>query len=153
MRRLTMSRPLWKIDCPTKELVFGVCLSDRDLRTLGVWEERPCPFGLSPSAWGRATIHGLCHRETDLARRVTDLLDARHQDTVIRARLSEPEELPAAAVSAATGGASREFPSLFWALVTDARPEVIRLGECLAREGFVRACRTLAHDRSLVPRS
>lgn len=88
------SRPLWELDCPSRDTLFGLCLAEADLDRLGVRAEE-CACGSSPELHRRRALQRACLGPSELGRRAGDLLDLRFADAVLAIRASGAEELRA----------------------------------------------------------
>ena len=137
------SRLLGDVSCATLSALFNLCLTDEDLSTLGVWREERNGLGYTPRVWCRALLHKICRREAAIGRRVADLLDLRHLDTVDLVRAMEAAEVEQCLDLWLEDLDGRVLPGLVWALCTDARRRVQALGSRLCNEALARACRVL----------
>ena len=137
------STPIYELDCPTRMFLVTVCLSDQDLVRLGWDHEQPSPFPISPAVAARAGLHRLCLRDQGLARRVCDLLDLRHLDTITFVRNSDPEDLERTAFQHGSQSEGSVLAAWAWALLTDAREDVKQLGRRMMAECYVRSMQQL----------
>jgi len=137
------SRPIQDLACITQSTLLNVCLSEDDLRALGVWSDAPNGAGFSPSVWCRAILHKSCHRDAACARRVADMLDLHFLDTVVHVRAMEVSEVERTVRLWIERPRGEALPGLLWALCTDGRDEVHALGVRLCHEAVAVACRTL----------
>lgn len=135
---LPTSRPIQTLGCPTLHFLTSFLLSDIDLMAIGCWDAE-MHEGLTPTAWCRSLLHVALQQREDAARRVADLLDLRHVEEVLDVRASLPTDLEARAAHAIDGREGAR--GLVWALVTDPRDDVHRLGKQVITEIYVRACR------------
>lgn len=80
-----------------------------------------------------------CRAAAGIAERVQDLLDLRHASQITYLRSLDREELEAEFRSEVAGGLP-DVAGYFWGLVTDPRPEALRLGKLFSQEVFSQAC-------------
>ena len=144
------SRSVQDLCCTTQSTLFNVCLAEGDLGRLGRWAECPNRLGFSPAVWWRASLHRAGQRDASVARRVTDLLDLRHVDTIVLVRGLPRKQLEQAVDRWLVQPDGEALAGLLWALCTDARPEVHALGVRLCHEAVTVACRELVETSSPV---
>lgn len=137
------SRSLVDLCCLTQANLFQFCLAEEDLRGLGLWRDEPGRSGLSPAVWCRVLLHRACHASGAMAGAVSDLLDLRHLDAVVRARCSEPDALAERVEGWVRAPDGAELPGLLWSLCTDPRDDVHALGARLGHEAAAAAARRL----------
>jgi hypothetical protein len=88
----------------------------------------------------RHRLHADCRRDSTLCRRVTDLLDLRHLDTVQFVRHSPLEAIEETVTTSLRAGLRGDLPGLLWATTTDPRAPVQELGRRLAGDLMSCAC-------------
>ena len=140
-----MSRPVHTFDCQVRMFLASVCLTDDDLRDLGVFPRRRSAC-VSPHTVARSALHRLLGEPSELSRGVTDLLDVRHAATILEVRALEPERAAAEACARGRSASGERLAGWAWAFLTDPRPEVARAGRCLMGECYVRGMRLLSDD-------
>jgi len=138
--RTTDTLPIWGLDCRTKSFVLALCLDDADVADVGAFEDAPDGVGPSRAVWRRNYLHSACRAETPLARAVQDFLDLRYAGAVIAVRGAHELDLRQEVRRAIADRRLHEFPAFLWALATDRRDGVRRLGQELVCEAFLAAC-------------
>lgn len=135
------SVPFWRLDCRTQSYVLGVCLDDRDLASLLPWHEIPDLDGV-PSELGRRNyVHSLCSHHSPLSRRLGDLFDLRHLETVVETRSASDQAVRESFLRIVNERETRRYPALLWALSSDPRASVRVLGRHMMCECFLLGCR------------
>lgn len=142
------SRSLADLCCLTQASLFQYCLTEEDLRALGLWQDAPGRTGFSPAVWCRLLLHRACHRSPPTASAVSDLLDLRFLDALVRVRCSEPEALEERVRDWVERPVGCELPGLLWSLCTDPREGVHALGVRLCHEAAAIASRELVAPRA-----
>jgi len=145
VKRTSAACALRQLDCWSRDLVFSLCLTEDDLKRLGVWEQPEEGF---PSArvWTLARLHRGTHEDDGLAERVADVLDLRFAEEVLEVRASRPCQLFEAVRRAVHEPPAADLPGRVWALLTDERPPVHRLGLVVVREALAAGCDLLARS-------
>ena len=143
------SRSIQDLCCITKATLFTACLTEADLQSLRVWQDRQSPLGFSPAVWCRAILHKTCHRDPAMARRVTDLLDLQYLDTVLLVRYMQADELEEWVGLWLAKPDGTTLPGLLWALCTDNREEIHKLGSRLCHEAITVSMRALIDGSDL----
>ena len=144
-RAMIASKPLSELDCSIRMFLVSLCLSDGDLERFDVLSPAD-PGCVGRETAARTVLHRLCATEPDLERRVTDLLDLRHVDRVAHVRSRETEDLAEEAARGGREARGEELAGWAWALLTDGRAGVQRLGRCLMGESYVRAMQGLSQE-------
>jgi len=137
----TMSRSLRELDCPTRMFLATLCLNDEDLEALGATRGGRRHRWVSDETLARTAVHRACATDAELARAIADRLDLRHVAIVGTVRAAEPD---APELVARLREATDELAGWAWALLTDPRPAMVRIGQQLMGECYVRGLRTVA---------
>ncbi len=138
------SRPIWELDCPSRDALFGLCLSDVDLDRLGV-RAAECGCGCSTGLHRRRALLRACLAPGELGRRTGDLLDLRFADVVLSVRSAGPDQLGALIATYRRDPITAGLGPLLWALLTDTRREVQRVGRLLVEETRLASLQLLAY--------
>lgn len=140
-----MSTPrLQTFDCTTRMFISCMCVTDDDLRRLGLMPEGTHVCCVSAGCQSRSVLHRLLGEEEELARDVTDMLDLRHADAVAFVGVSEASDVAHLNRQLAREATGQELVGWAWALLRDGRDEIVRLGRHLMGECYVRGIRRLA---------
>jgi hypothetical protein len=129
-------------------MLFEFCLTDDDLRALGVWRSSNADLGPAPRTQGIGMLLAMIQREPTCARWVQDLLDLRHLERVLEIRRGGLPEAHANWCDWSRHGTGTDLPGLAWALSTDSRCEIRDLGARLCRDAVTRACRAFVSTSS-----
>ena len=146
------SRPLWELDCVTKDALFALCLDEADLDRLGVPPAPACLCGSSAELQRRNLLHQASHARSALAARAGDLFDLRYADLVVAVRGAGLEELRESIAAYRRDPVSVGIGPLLWVLATDGRVQVQRLGRLLVEETRLASLQLLAYA-TRAPRS
>lgn len=125
--------------------IASLCLTSEDLEQLEVRiPDAPCRVSVDTAM--RSMVHQRLGNDEAFARRVHDLLDMRHVETVLFIRGLDPDGLREHVRDKAFRATGSELAAWAWGLVTDTRPEVIILGQAFMGECYVRGMRSLRAD-------
>lgn len=138
-----MSLPLQRLDCSARMFISSLCLTPEDLDRLGI-EVTGTACCLSRETQARSVAHWMMGEDEQLARRITDLLDLRYATEVLHVRSLSVEEVHDANALRARQGFGQTLVGWSWALLTDPRQELGRLGHNLMGECYVRGMQHLA---------
>lgn len=132
--------------------ISSLCLTPEDLDHLGI-EVTGATCCLSQETQARSVVHWMMRGDEQLARRVTDLLDLRYATEVLHVRSLSVEEVHDANALRARQCFGQTLVGWSWALLTDPRQDLERLGRNLMGECYVRGMRQLADASSALART
>jgi hypothetical protein len=146
-----VGRSFGTLCCSLQATLIQFCLTDTDLACIGIEDAPAFGHGLSPASRRRSALFHGCQKDPALARCVTDRLDLAFLDTILLVRAMAPEALRSMVAMWATRPEGQALPGLLWALCSDERDDVHRLGTGLAHEAVGLASRTFVAAASAVP--
>jgi hypothetical protein len=131
-----------RLDARSRMFLYSLCLTEADVAHIGVapGHTHVC---VAPHTAALCALQRASADDTDLAERITAVLDLRHFECVLRVRSLGFAEAAAAARAHASRSSGEELAGWAWALVTDPRPEFEIIGHRLMADVFVRSLQTL----------
>ncbi|MEM6672062.1 MAG: hypothetical protein AAF726_04420 [Planctomycetota bacterium] len=142
-----MPLPITTQDCHARMFVASLCLTDDDIRALGLQPTSPTCC-VSAQTQARSLLHALLREDELLAQEVTDRLDLRHCSDVARVRASSVEEIHRESQIRGRSTFGEPLVGWAWALLTDPRAEAQQLARNLMGECYVRGMQGLAQEPS-----
>ena len=121
--------------CPhIRGSLFTVCLGEKQLRSIGMWDNAGHPCDISQEIWCRIMLGKACAVDVTWEERVNDWFDLHYLDTVILVRTMSSRECKRTVELWVESPDGKALPALSWALCSDKRGDVYGQGIRLIQE-------------------